>query len=110
MDYTIAGKRGKDSRILNYFNEKEIMRYLEERQVPRALPGDLGFGQEINDANGIIEVAFSKTQENEPLVVRAFYKPLKIGPEGIISLEKIIPVEYELRAKKITEGMITPGL
>jgi len=102
LDYEVAEKtEGLWKRRRHYHRDIEAMVILQE--------GAIGIEQwwGTPDAKGIIAVQYLNKQKNNPFVVTAFYKPYEMKDNKILSLEKIIPAEYNLRAKEITANMTT---
>jgi hypothetical protein len=100
LDWIIAGQEGDTKRVLNLHNPREALSYVEE-----GLTIKKGIWGEINDSEGFIAIQCPSTQPNGPAVVTAYYRPHSIENGRIVTLEKIIPAQYQLRAVVITPTM-----
>jgi hypothetical protein len=109
LDYDVAGRRGETIEKVLYGNKEHALHYLGKGVEFRKRYGKDKKGRfgSVNDSHYIIVVKSSEKQKNNPLTVHEIIEPDRMEGERICTVRKIIPVEYDLGAKKITPEMCT---
>ncbi len=105
LDWIMAGRKGETRRRLTNGYLEGVLGYLEE-----GLSSSHDMFGSVNDSTGLIVLEYDEHQQNGPLVVSAFYRPLDKKDGKILTLEKILPCQYNLRAREVSESMVQKDL